>query len=128
MEENQKRWARLARNQLWIVPDLLFLFTKWDSVFEAVKAQLHSAEISGRENTLPIKIQTRLLHEQMATAIELSEVLRTQQAIGDRVNIILNVHLKNSGELELSNRLDLIKEQMAYDTTTISTIKEQLQN
>ena len=124
-ENDQRRWARLEQDQLWVVPDLVSLFTHWNPVVEAMKADLEHASISQRKDMFPVMVQTRVLHQQMAKVIELREALRVHQAIAERV--IELCADRPRGE-ELSKRLKKFEAQMKYDATTINTIMEQLQN
>lgn len=127
-EAGQKRWARLGQCQFWAVPDLLGLFTHWNTVLNALKMNLRNAEISGQKGNLPVMIQTRLLHQQMATAIELREVLRIHKAIAECIRRLGQSTYANEAKLDLFRRIGMIEDQMNYDATTIDTIKEQLQN
>ncbi|KAH1593640.1 hypothetical protein KXX44_008033 [Aspergillus fumigatus] len=124
-ESSCARWQRLEKNILWIVPDLLYLFTNWNAVIIAMKAHLYSAESSGMKGILPVTIQTRLLHQQMQTAIEIREVLRIHQAIA---NHVIKLNLIGTADKDLDDRLELIKGQMDHNAATIDTVKEQLQN
>ncbi|EAW20750.1 uncharacterized protein NFIA_112740 [Aspergillus fischeri NRRL 181] len=124
-ENSWARWQRLERNILWIVPDLLYLFTNWNAVIVAMKAHLYSAESSGMEGILPVTIQTRFLHQQMQTAIEIREVLRIHQAIA---NHVIKLNSIGPADKDLDDRLELIKGQMDHNASTIDTVKEQLQN
>ncbi|EDP49498.1 hypothetical protein AFUB_075270 [Aspergillus fumigatus A1163] len=124
-ESSCARWQRLEKNILWIVPDLLYLFTNWNAVIIAMKAHLYSAESSGMKGILPVTIQTRLLHQQMQTAIEIREVLRIHQAIA---NHVIKLNLIGTADKDLDDRLELIKGQMDHNASTIDTVKEQLQN
>lgn len=74
---------------------------------------------------LPVTIQTRLLHQQMQTAIEIREVLRIHQAIA---NHVIKLNLIGTADKDLDDRLELIKGQMDHNAATIDTVKEQLQN
>lgn len=124
-EDDQRRWARLEQNQLWAVSDLAYLFTHWNPVLKAMKADLKRADISGREGTFPVMVQTRVLHEQVATVIELREALRVHQAIAERV---IELCVDRPRDEELSKRLKKFEGQMKYDATTIDTIMKRLQN
>jgi hypothetical protein len=123
--EDQKRLARLAREQLWVVPDLLSIFTDWISVLKCMKANLQRAKISSWKRSLPIGIQTRLLHNQMETAVELGGVLRNHQAICERVNKLID-DSEDGSDGELSKRIELIMVQIAFTTTKIDAIRGQL--
>jgi hypothetical protein len=125
LENDRRRWKRIDYCPLWIVPDLLVLFTNWNPVIDAMKANLHSAKTSGTKNILQVMMQTHLLHQQMARAIEMREVLRIHQAI---TNHVIQINEETTANLELHKRLKLINEQMSYNTTSIDTIKDQLQN
>lgn len=124
-EDDQRRWARLEQDQLWVVPDLAYLFTHWNPVLQAMKVDLKRADISGRKGMFPVMVQTRVLHEQMAKVIEFREALRVHQAIAERVTELC---VDRPRDEELSKRLKKFEGQMNYDATTINTIMEQLQN
>ncbi|PMD31721.1 hypothetical protein L207DRAFT_519074 [Hyaloscypha variabilis F] len=73
-----RRWNRTEACAFWIYLDLLSIFTDWDTTWKAARSNLgHRSKILHEtERLTPVVEQTRNLHRDTATTIDLRESMR----------------------------------------------------
>jgi hypothetical protein len=125
-DDSYRRWKRLGRNLTHMIPDMFYLFTDWAPALASLKGMLQDAEMRSMSGSVPVTVRTRILHYQIATVIELREVLRFHQAVIDQT---LHSRLPVfGGAADTVDQLKRMARQMDHNAITLDTVKDQLAN